>query len=160
MPLITCPECNAEFTEQQLKSSGMCPSCGLPEAEVRKNMPPPPPAESQSSEAAGAKNKTMPGPNDPDTPYKTTASKMLAVFAWLIWTGGVVGVIAIASAASNLRYSYYASSNAGTTLFFATLAIASSSLFFGALLYGASKLLIDIHATRVNLERLNVKKGD
>ena len=38
------------------------------------------------------------------------------------------------------------------------VAVAISSMFFGGLLYGASKLLIDIHATRVNLELLNENK--
>lgn len=144
MSLITCPECESVFTEQQLKDAGMCPSCGLPESEVRKHMPPPEP----KSEPV----KTS------DDPYKTTASKLLAAFAWLIWAGGAIGVIVIAIAASQLRYSFYGSNSAGTVLFFVALVVASSSLFFGALLYGASKLLIDIHATRLNLEQLNGKK--
>lgn len=93
-----------------------------------------------------------------DDSYKTTASKLLAAFAWLIWAGGAIGVIVIAIAASQLRYSFYGNNSAGTVLFFAALAVASSSLFFGALLYGASKLLVDIHATRLNLEQLNAKK--
>lgn len=157
MSLITCPECDSEFTDQQLKDAGMCPSCGLPEAEVRKHMPPPPPPEPKP-ETADAKAKTMPGPNDPDAPYKTTASKLLAAFAWLIWAGGAIGVIDIAVAASKLRYSYYANNDAGTILAFIALVVATSSLFFGALLYGASKLLVDIHATRLNLEQLSGKK--
>lgn len=144
MSLITCPECESVFTEQQLKDAGMCPSCGLPESVVRRHMPPPEP----KSEPA----KTS------DDPYKTTASKLLAAFAWLIWAGGAIGVIVIAIAASQLRYSFYGSNSGGTVLFFVALAVASSSLFFGALLYGASKLLIDIHATRLNLEQLNGKK--
>nr|DAL36512.1 MAG TPA_asm: Rubredoxin loop, ELECTRON TRANSPORT [Caudoviricetes sp.] len=154
MSLITCPECESVFTEQQFKDAGMCPSCGLPESVIRRHMPEPAP------EKTGAKNKAMPGPNDPDAPYKTTASKLLAAFAWLIWAGGAIGVIVIAIAASQLRYSFYGSNSAGTVLFFAALAVASSSLFFGALLYGASKLLIDIHAARLNLEQLNAKKED
>lgn len=149
MSLITCPECESVFTEQQLKDAGMCPSCGLPEAEVRKHMPPPPPPEPKAAQAAAKAS---------DAPYKTTASKLLAAFAWLIWAGGAIGVIIIAISASQLRYSYYATNNAGTVLFFIALAIATSSLFFGALLYGASKLLVDIHAARINLEQLNAKK--
>lgn len=144
MSLITCPECESVFTEQQLKDAGMCPSCGLPESVIRRHMPPPEP----KSEPA----KTS------DAPYKTTASKLLAAFAWLIWAGGALGIIVIAIAASQLRYSFYGNNSAGTVLFFAALAVASSSLFFGALLYGASKLLVDIHATRLNLEQLNGKK--
>lgn len=151
MSLITCPECHAEFTEQQLKDAGMCPSCGLPEAEVRKHMPPPPAPEPKPTQKP---TKTS------DDPYKTTASKLLAAFAWLIWAGGAIGVIDIAVAASKLRYSYYANNDAGTILAFIALVVATSSLFFGALLYGASKLLIDIHATRMNLEQLNAKKED
>lgn len=144
MALITCPECESVFTDQQLKDAGMCPSCGLPEAEVRKHMPSPEPKQEPAKTG--------------DDRYKTTASKMLAAFAWLIWSCGIIGVIAIAATARSLRYSYYASIEAGTELFFIAVAVAFSSLFFGALLYGASKLLIDIHATRLNLEQLNAKK--
>lgn len=151
MSLITCPECESVFTEQQLKDAGMCPSCGLPEAEVRKHMPPPPVPEPKPTQKP---TKTS------DDPYKTTASKLLAAFAWLIWAGGAIGVIDIAVAASKLRYSYYANNDAGTILAFIALVVATSSLFFGALLYGASKLLVDIHATRLNLERINAKKED
>lgn len=153
MSLITCPECESVCTEQQLKDAGMCPSCGLPEAEVRKHMPPPPAPEPKPEPKQSAA-KTG------DDPYKTTASKLLAAFAWLIWAGGAIGVIDIAVAASKLRYSYYANNDAGTILAFIALVVATSSLFFGALLYGASKLLVDIHATRLNLEQLNAKKEE
>lgn len=149
MSLITCPECESVCTEQQLKAAGMCPSCGLPEAEVRKHMPPPPAPEPKPTQKP---TKTS------GDPYKTTASKLLAFFAWLIWIGGALGVIDIASAASQLRNSYYASNDAGNILAFIALALGISSLFFGALLYGASKLLVDIHAARINLERINAKK--
>ena len=146
MSLITCPECESVFTEQQLKDAGMCPSCGLPEAEVRKHMPSPEPKQEPAKTG--------------DDRYKTTASKLLAFFAWLVWIGGAIGVVDIAIAASQLRYSFYGNNSAGTVLFFAAVAVATSSLFFGALLYGASKLLVDIHATRLNLEKLNAKKED
>ena len=153
MSLITCPECESVFTEQQLKDAGMCPSCGLPEAEVRKHMPPPPaPEPKPTQQAAPAKTD--------DAPYKTTASKLLAFFAWLVWIGGAIGVIDIAMAASQLRDSYYASNSAGDLLAFLALDLGVSCLFFGALLYGASKLLVDIHAARVNLEQLNAKKEE
>lgn len=146
MSLITCPECESVFTEQQLKAAGMCPSCGLPESVIRSHMPPPEPK--QEPEKTG------------DDRYKTTASKLLAAFAWLIWAGGAIGVVDIAISASQLRDSYYASNSAGDLLAFLALAVATSSLFFGALLYGASKLLVDIHATRLNLEQLNAKKEE
>lgn len=146
MSLITCPECESVFTEQQLKDAGMCPSCGLPESVIRSHMPPPEPKQEPAKTG--------------DDRYKTTASKLLAAFAWLIWAGGAIGVIDIAVAASKLRYSYYANNDAGTILAFIALAVATSSLFFGALLYGASKLLVDIHATRLNLEQLNAKKEE
>lgn len=152
MSLITCPECESVFTDQQLKDAGMCPSCGLPEAEVRKHIPPPPAPEPKPEPQGAAKTD--------DAPYKTTASKLLAFFAWLVWIGGAIGVVDIAIAASQLRYSFYGNNSAGTVLFFAAVAVATSSLFFGALLYGASKLLVDIHATRLNLEKLNAKKED
>lgn len=152
MALITCPECGSVFTDQQLKDAGMCPSCGLPEAEVRKHIPPPPAPEPKPEPQGAAKTD--------DAPYKTTASKLLAFFAWLVWIGGAIGVVDIAIAASQLRYSFYGNNSAGTVLFFAAVAVATSSLFFGALLYGASKLLVDIHATRLNLEQLNAKKED
>ena len=148
MVLITCPECNSKFTEQQLKAAGMCLSCGLPEAKIPRNTPPPAAKPSTAPPAAKINEEA----------YKTTASKMLAAFAWIIWSCGIIGVIAIAATARNLRYSYYASREAGTELFFIAVAVAFSSLFFGSLLYGASKLLIDIHATRLNLEQLNAKK--
>lgn len=146
MSLITCPECESVFTEQQLKAAGMCPSCGLPESVIRSHMPPPEPKQEPAKTG--------------DDRYKTTASKLLAAFAWLIWAGGAIGVIDIAVAASKLRYSYYANNDAGTILAFIALAVATSSLFFGALLYGASKLLVDIHATRLNLEQLNAKREE
>lgn len=148
MALITCPECNSKFTEQQLKAAGMCPSCGLPESEIQRNTPPP----------AAEPSTARPAVKINEDAYKTTASKMLAAFAWLIWSCGIIGVIAIAATARNLHYSYYASREAGTELFFIAVAVAFSSLFFGSLLYGASKLLIDIRATRLNLEQLNTKK--
>lgn len=144
MSLITCPECESVFTEQQLKDAGMCPSCGLPESVIRSHMPPPEPKQEPAKTG--------------DDRYKTTASKLLAAFAWLIWAGGAIGVVDIAISASQLRDSYYASNSAGDLLAFLALALATSSLFFGALLYGASKLLVDIHATRLNLEQLNAKK--
>lgn len=150
MALVTCPECGSVFTDQQLKDAGMCPSCGLPEAEVRKHMPPPPAPEPKPEPQGAAKTD--------DAPYKTTASKLLAFFAWLVWIGGAIGIIVIAIAASRLRDSYYASNSAGDLLAFLALTLGVSSLFFGALLYGASKLLVDIHATRLNLEKLNAKK--
>lgn len=146
MSLITCPECESVCTEQQLKAAGMCPSCGLPESVIRSHMPPPDPKQEPAKTG--------------DDRYKTTASKLLAAFAWLIWAGGAIGVIDIAVAASKLRYSYYANNDAGTILAFIALAVATSSLFFGALLYGASKLLVDIHATRLNLEQLNAKREE
>lgn len=146
MSLITCPECESVFTEQQLKDAGMCPSCGLPESVIRSHMPPPEPKQEPAKTG--------------DDRYKTAASKLLAAFAWLIWSCGIIGVIAIAATARSLRYSYYASIEAGTELFFIAVAVAFSSLFFGALLYGASKLLVDIHATRLNLEQLNAKKEE
>lgn len=144
MSLITCPECESVFTEQQFKDAGMCPACGLPESVIRSHMPPPDPKQEPAKTG--------------DDRYKTTASKLLAAFAWLIWAGGAIGIIVIAIAASQLRYSFYGNNSAGTVLFFAAVAVATSSLFFGALLYGASKLLVDIHATRLNLEQLNAKK--
>lgn len=146
MALITCPECDSVFTEQQLKDAGMCPSCGLPESVIRSHMPPP-------------ESKQEPAKTGDDR-YKTTASKLLAFFAWLVWIGGAIGIIVIAIAASRLRDSYYASNSAGDLLAFLALTLGVSSLFFGALLYGASKLLVDIHATRMNLEKLNAKKED
>lgn len=146
MSLITCPECESVFTEQQLKAAGMCPSCGLPESVIRSHMPPPEPKQEPAKTG--------------DDRYKTTASKLLAAFAWLIWAGGAIGVVDIAISASRLRDSYYASNSAGDLLAFLALALATSSLFFGALLYGASKLLVDIHATRLNLEQLNAKKEE
>lgn len=146
MSLITCPECESVFTEQQLKAAGMCPSCGLPESVIRSHMPPPEPKQEPAKTG--------------DDRYKTTASKLLAAFAWLIWIGGALGVIDIASTASRLRDSYYASNSAGDLLAFLALALGVSCLFFGALLYGASKLLVDIHATRLNLEQLNAKKEE
>ena len=146
MSLITCPECESVFTEQQLKAAGMCPSCGLPESVIRSHMPPPEPKQEPAKTG--------------DDRYKTTASKLLAAFAWLIWAGGAIGVVDIAISASQLRDSYYASNSAGDLLAFLALAVATSSLFFGALLYGASKLLVDIHATRLNLEQLNAKKEE
>lgn len=146
MSLITCPECESVFTEQQLKDAGMCPSCGLPESVIRSHMPPPEPKQEPAKTG--------------DDRYKTTASKLLAAFAWLVWIGGAIGVVDIAISASQLRDSYYASNSAGDLLAFLALALGVSCLFFGALLYGASKLLVDIHATRLNLEQLNAKKEE
>ena len=90
MSLITCPECESVFTEQQLKAAGMCPSCGLPESVIRSHMPPPEPKQEPAKTG--------------DDRYKTTASKMLAAFAWLIWSCGIIGVIAIAATARSLPY--------------------------------------------------------
>lgn len=157
----TCPECSAEITLEQLNAKGMCPNCGCPasairavaEAEQAKEQRARVIQETQKEAAAKAKL-----PKTPDDRYKTTASKLLSAFAWITWVCGVINVIAIAISASQLRYSYYSSGATGTTLFFVAVAVAVASMFFGGLLYGASKLLIDIHATRVNLELLNENK--
>ena len=156
-----CPECSAEITQEQLNAKGMCPNCGCPastiravaEAEQAKEQRDHVVQEAQKEAAAKAKL-----PKTPDDRYKTTASKLLSAFAWITWVCGVIDVIAIAILASQLRYSYYSSGVTGTTLFFVAVAVAISSMFFGGLLYGASKLLIDVHAARVNLEQLNKKK--
>lgn len=153
----TCPECGAAITSKQLNAKGMCPNCGCPastiygakreqEAQERK--------EKLAKEAAAAAAL----PKTPDDRYKTGAATMLEVFAYIVWICGGIDVIAIAIWASQLRYSYYSSGATGTTLFFLAVAVSTSALFFGGLLYGASKLLIDIHATRVNLEQLSEKK--
>nr|DAM34418.1 MAG TPA: hypothetical protein [Caudoviricetes sp.] len=139
----------------------MCPNCGCPantiravaEAEQAKEQRERVVQEVQKEAATKAKL-----PKTPDDRYKTTASKLLSAFAWITWVCGAIDVVAIAVSASQLRYSYYSSGATGTTLFFAAVAVAVASMFFGGLLYGASKLLIDIHATRVNLELLNENK--
>ena len=152
----TCPECGATVTQEQLSIKGMCPECGCPasaiyaaqqekEAQERRE-------NAAKEEAAAALPKTS------DVRYKTSAANMLEVFAYIVWICGGISVIAIAIGASQLRYSYYSSGTTGTTMFFLAVAVAVSALFFGGLLYGASKLLIDVHATRVNLEQLNEKK--
>lgn len=157
MSLITCPECDSEFTEQQLKAAGMCPSCGLPEAEVRKHMSPPPPPEPKP-ETADAKAKTMPGPNDPDAPYKTTASKMLAVFAWVIWVCGAIGSFALSIKTQYVGYTYtYTEQYFDVVTFFVA---AFSTFVAGALFFAASRALVDLRAVRINLEQLNAKKGE
>ena len=157
----TCPECGAELTQEQLSDNNMCPECGCPASNIRAAAEAEQAKERQKQAAqkaqkeAAAKTKL---PNTPDDRYKTLASKMLSTFAWIIWVCGAIDVIAIAISASRLRYSYYSTGTTGTTLFFAAVAIAAASMFFGGVLYGASKLLIDIHATRVNLEMLNENK--
>lgn len=156
-----CPECGATITQEQLNAKGMCPNCGCPantirtiaEAEQAKAQRDRVVQEAQKEAAAKAKL-----PKTPDDRYKTTASKLLSAFAWITWVCGGISFIAIAISASQLRYSYYSSGKTGTTLFFMAVAVAVSALFFGGLLYGASKLLIDVHAARVNLEQLNKEK--
>lgn len=158
---FTCPECSAEITLEQLNANEMCPNCGCPastiravaESEKEKERRDRAIHETQKEVAVKAKL-----PKTPDDRYETTASKLLSAFAWITWGCGSVGVIAIAISASRLRYSYYSSATTGTTLFFAAITVAAASMFFGGLLYGASKLLIDVHATRVNLELLNENK--
>lgn len=153
----TCPECGAAITSKQLNAKGMCPNCGCPAAAIyaaqqevqaqerRENA-------AKESAAAAALPKTS------DVRYKTGASNMLEVLAYIVWICGGISVIAIAILANQLRYSYYSSETTGTTMFFLAVSAAVSALFFGGLLYGASKLLIDLHATRVNLEMLNEQK--
>ncbi len=157
----TCPECGAELTQEQLSDNNMCPECGCPASNIRAA------AEAEQAkeqrervihEAQKEANAKAKLPKTPDDRYKTTASKLLSAFAWIIWVCGAIDVIAIAISASRLRYSYYSTGTTGTTLFFAAVAVAAASMFFGGVLYGASKLLIDIHATRVNLEMLNENK--
>lgn len=155
MSLITCPECDSEFTEQQLKDAGMCPSCGLPEAEVRKHMPPPPPPESEP-ETVDAKGKTMPGPNDPDAPYKTLASKLMSVFAWIIWICGLIGAFGLSIKTRQIGYTYtYTEQYFDAVTFFT---VAFSTIVAGALFFAASRALVDLRAVRMNLEQLHAKK--
>ena len=152
MSLITCPECESVFTEQHLKDAGMCPSCGLPEAEVRKHMPPPEPA----PETADAKSKTMPGPNDPDAPYKTLASKLMSVFAWIIWICGLIGAFGLSIKTRQIGYNYtYTEQYFDAVTFFT---VAFSTIVAGALFFAASRALVDLRAVRLNLEQLNAKK--
>ena len=157
----TCPECGAVTAKDYIEEKGMCPICGCPASAIRAAAEAEQVKERQEQAAqkaqkeAAAKAKL---PSTPDDRYKTTASKLLYTFAWIIWVCGAIDVIAIAISASRLRYSYYSTGTTGTTLFFAAIAVAAASMFFGGLLYGASKLLIDLHATRVNLEMLNERK--
>lgn len=161
MTTNTCPECGYKAEPTVFIEKGMCPNCGCPantiravaEAEQAKEQ-----RERVIYEAQKEANAKAKLPKTPDDRYKTTASKLLFAFAWIIWLCGTIDVIAIAISASRLRYSYYSTGTTGTTLFFAAVAVAAVSMFFGGLLYGASKLLIDIHATRVNLEMLNENK--
>ena len=161
MAIITCPECGYKAVPTIFSEKGMCPNCGCPLSDIRAAVEA---AQAQqrkeqlSREAAKETAAVAALPKTPDDYYKTTASKLLSAFAWITWVCGAVDVIAIAISASQLRYSYYSSGTTGTTLFFVAVAVAVASMFFGGLLYGASKLLIDIHATRVNLELLNNKR--
>lgn len=153
----TCPECGATVTQEQLSIKGMCPECGCPSsiiyaAQQKKD------AQERRENAAKEEAAAAALPKTSDIRYKTGAANMLEVFAYIVWVCGGISVIAIAISASQLRYSYYSSETTGTTLFFLAVAAAVSALFFGGLLYGASKLLIDLHAARVNLEQLNKKK--
>lgn len=153
----TCPECGATVTQEQLSIKGMCPECGCPSstiyaAQQKKD------AQERRENAAKEEAAAAALPKTSDIRYKTGAANMLEVFAYIVWVCGGISVIAIAISASQLRYSYYSSETTGTTLFFLAVAVAVSALFFGGLLYGASKLLIDVHAARVNLEQLNKKK--
>lgn len=153
MALITCPECESVCTEQQLKDAGMCPSCGLPEAEVRKHMPPPP---KPQPEAAGARGKSMPGPKDPDAPYKTLASKLMSVFAWIIWICGLIGAFGLSIKTRQIGYTYtYTEQYFDAVTFFT---VAFSTIVAGALFFAASRALVDLRAVRMNLEQLNAKK--
>lgn len=162
MSLITCPECESVCTEQQLKAAGMCPSCGLPEAEVRKNIPAPAPipsnGENYQSRGERPKKSPLPGPNDPDAPYKTATSKMLAVFAWVIWVCGAIGSIALSIKTRVAGYTFtYTEQYFDAVTFFVA---AFSTFIAGALFFAASRLLVDLRAVRMNLEQLNAKKGE
>ncbi len=153
----TCPECGASIAQDYLCVHDMCPSCGCPAATIYAAQQE---TEAQERRENAAKEAAAAAalPKTSDIRYKTGAANMLEVFAYIVWVCGGISVIAIAILASQLRYSYYSSETTGTTMFFLAVAAAVSALFFGGLLYGASKLLIDLHAARVNLEQLNEKK--
>ncbi len=151
----TCPECGATVTLEQLNAGKMCPSCGCPAStiyaaqqqketqECRENL---------AKEAAAAAAL----PRTPDDRYKTSASKMMEVFAWITWIGGAIASL-ILSIQSRVvgYYSVYTE----TYFNFGTFVIAVAGFFIsGAIFYAASKLLLDLHAVRVNLEQLNEKK--
>lgn len=152
MALITCPECGSQFSEQQLKSATMCPSCGLPEAEVRKSIPTPPPVTSEPERAPK---------KDSDDSYKTTASKLLNVLAWLTWAGGAIWCLILASEAADMRNRYLYTQTTGDAMAFLCIAVLSSALVVGALFYAASRALVDLRAIRRNLEHLaREEKGE
>ncbi len=149
MTSITCPECGSQFSEQQLRSAAMCPSCGLPETEVRKSIPTPTPVTPEP--------KQVPQ-KDGDDSYKTTASKLLNVLAWLTWAGGAIGSLILASEAANMRSNYLYTQATGNTMALLCVIVLSSALVTGALFYGASRALVDLRAIRRNLEHLAAKE--
>lgn len=151
----TCPECGAEITSEDLYIKGMCPSCGCPASSIyaaqqekdaqerRENL-------AKEAAAAAALPKTS------DTRYKTRASNMMEVFAWITWIGGAIAslILSIQSRVVGYYYTYTES-----YFNFGTFVIAVAGFFIsGAIFYAASKLLLDLHAVRVNLEQLNENK--
>lgn len=155
----TCPECSTEITQEQLNAKGMCPNCGCPantiravaEAEQAKEQRDRVIQETQKEAAAKAKL-----PKTPDDRYKTTASKMMAVFAWITWICGAIAAFALSFQERTVGYYYtYTESYFNVTTF---AIIAASCFISGAIFYAASKLLLDLHAVRINLELLNENK--
>lgn len=151
----TCPECGAEITSQQIAAKGMCPNCGCPAATIygaKREQEAQERKEKLAREAAAAAAL----PKTPDDRYKTTASKLMDVFAWIIWIAGGIGSILLSIQARTVGY-YYTYTESYFN--FVTFAIAAAGCFVsGAMFYAASKLLLDLHAVRVNLEQLSEKK--
>jgi DNA-directed RNA polymerase subunit RPC12/RpoP len=151
----TCPECGAAITSPQITAKGMCPSCGCPAATIygaKREQEDQERKENLAKEAAAAAAL----PKTPDDRYKTTASKLMDVFAWIIWIAGGIGSILLSIQTHTVGY-YYTYTESYFN--FVTFAIAAVSCFVsGAMFYAASKLLLDLHAVRVNLEQLSEKK--
>ena len=81
---------------------------------------------------------------------------MMAVFAWITWICGAIAAFALSFQERTVGYYYtYTESYFNFTTF---AIIAASCFISGAIFYAASKLLLDLHAVRINLELLNENK--
>ena len=153
----TCPECGIVVDESSLAKSGSCPKCGCPAKEFYAAAATAAAKEIRDRQEKESRIRAA-LPKTPDARYKTPAARVMLIFAWVVWILGGIGsiLLSIRTQSESIYYPVERTHLDATTFVIS----ASACLVCGALFFAASKLLLDLHAVRVNLEQLNSKNRE